>query len=208
MSLRDTINQDLKNAMKAKETKKRDALRLLTSAFKQIEVDERKELSDSDIIKIIQKQVKSRNDAATQYKEANREDLMQIELDEIAVYKPYLPAQLSDEELKAKLNDIIQKVGATTMKDMGKVMGMASKELGASADGNYFISGKREILVDRQKQIIQISGVIRPYDIDQKNTVDSSKMSDARIFYKTQGDVDRATNQGWGTKVVESVWPF
>jgi len=75
-------------------------------------------------------------------------------------------------------------------------------------NGNYFISGKREILVDRQKQIIQISGVIRPYDIDQKNTVDSSKMSDARIFYKTQGDVDRATNQGWGTKVVESVWPF
>ena len=135
MNLREIINLDVKNAMKAKETKKRDALRLLTSAFKQIEVDERKELSDDDIIKIIQKQVKSRNDAATQYKEANREDLMQIELDEIAVYKPYLPAQLSDEELKAKLKDIIQKVGATTMKDMGKVMGMASKELGASADG-------------------------------------------------------------------------
>jgi len=135
MSLRDTINQDLKNAIKTKETKKRDALRLLTSAFKQIEVDERKELSDDDIIKIIQKQVKSRNDAATQYKEANREDLMQIELDEIAVYKPYLPAQLGDKELKDKLKDIIQKVGATTMKDMGKVIGMASKELGASADG-------------------------------------------------------------------------
>ena len=123
------------NAIKTKETKKRDALRLLTSAFKQIEVDERKELSDDDIIKIIQKQVKSRNDAATQYKEANREDLMQIELDEIAVYKPYLPAQLGDKELKDKLKDIIQKVGATTMKDMGKVIGMASKELGASADG-------------------------------------------------------------------------
>ena len=75
-------------------------------------------------------------------------------------------------------------------------------------NGNYFISGKREILVDRQKQTIQISGVIRPYDIDQKNTIDSSKMSDARIFYNTQGDVDRATNQGWGTKIVESVWPF
>jgi len=75
-------------------------------------------------------------------------------------------------------------------------------------NGNYFISGKREILVDRQKQIIQISGVIRPYDIDQKNTIDSSKMSDAKIFYKTQGDVDRATEQGWGTKIVESVWPF
>ncbi len=75
-------------------------------------------------------------------------------------------------------------------------------------NGNYFITGKREILVDRQKQIIQISGVIRPYDIDQDNQIDSSKMSDARILYKTQGDVDRASEQGWGTKVVEAVWPF
>ncbi|MEO1954952.1 MAG: GatB/YqeY domain-containing protein [Campylobacterales bacterium] len=135
MSLRETINQDLKNAMKAKDTKKRDALRLLTSAFKQIEVDERKELSDDDIIKIIQKQVKSRNDAATQYKEANREDLMQIELDEVAFYMPYLPAQLSDEELTDAIKTIIEKVGATTMKDMGKVMGMASKELAGKDDG-------------------------------------------------------------------------
>jgi len=135
MSLRETINQDLKNAMKAKETKKRDALRLLTSAFKQIEVDERKELTDDDIIKIIQKQVKSRNDAATQYKEASREDLMQIELDEIAVYMPYLPAQMDDEELTKSIKSIIEKVGATSMKDMGKVMGMASKELAGKADG-------------------------------------------------------------------------
>ena len=75
-------------------------------------------------------------------------------------------------------------------------------------NGNYFISGKRELLIDKQKQIIQISGVIRAYDIDQDNKVDSSKMSDARIYYNTQGDVDRATNQGWGTKMVEAVWPF
>jgi len=135
MSLRDTINQDVKNAMKAKDTKKRDALRLLTSAFKQIEVDERKVLSDDDVIKIIQKQVKSRNDAAAQYKEASRDDLMQIELDEIAFYEPYLPAQLSDDELTEALKNIIQKVGASTMKDMGKVMGMASKELAGKADG-------------------------------------------------------------------------
>ncbi|MEA1955448.1 MAG: flagellar basal body L-ring protein FlgH [Campylobacterota bacterium] len=75
-------------------------------------------------------------------------------------------------------------------------------------NGNYFISGKRELLIDKQKQIVQISGVIRPYDIDQDNQVDSAKMSDARIFYNTQGDVDRATDQGWGTKMVEAVWPF
>ena len=135
MSLRETINQDVKNAMKAKETKKRDALRLLTSAFKQIEVDERKELTDDDIIKIIQKQVKSRSDAATQYKDAGRDDLLQIELDEIAFYEVYLPAQLSDDELSAALKDIISKTGASTMKDMGKVMGMASKELAGKVDG-------------------------------------------------------------------------
>ncbi|WP_457747385.1 GatB/YqeY domain-containing protein, partial [Sulfurimonas sp.] len=135
MSLRDTINSDLKEAMKAKDTKKRDALRLLTSAFKQIEVDERKELNDDDIIKIIQKQVKSRNDSIEQYKSAGRDDLMQIELDEIAYYEPYLPAQLSDEELTNKLKNIIEKVGASSMKDMGKIMGMASKELAGKADG-------------------------------------------------------------------------
>jgi len=135
LNLRETINADVKNAMKAKETKKRDALRLLTSAFKQIEVDERKELSDDDVIKIIQTQVKRRNDAATQYKDAGREDLLQIELDEIAFYEVYLPAQLSDDELANELKEIISKVGASSPKDMGKVMGMASKALAGKADG-------------------------------------------------------------------------
>ena len=76
------------------------------------------------------------------------------------------------------------------------------------SNGNYFISGKREILVDEQKQIIQISGVIRPYDIDQTNKISSSQMSDAKILYKTEGDVDRAGNRGWGSKIVQAVWPF
>lgn len=75
-------------------------------------------------------------------------------------------------------------------------------------NGNYFISGKREILVDGQKQIVQLSGVIRPYDIDQYNKISSSNISDARISYQTEGDVRRATEQGWGTKIVQAVWPF
>lgn len=135
MTLKEIINNDVKSAMKAKETTKRDALRLLTSAFKQIEVDERRELSDEDVIKIIQQQVKRRNDAATQYKDAGRDDLLKIELDEIAFYEVYLPAQMSDDELTSALKVIISKVGATSMKDMGKVMGMASKELSGKADG-------------------------------------------------------------------------
>ena len=75
-------------------------------------------------------------------------------------------------------------------------------------NGNYFITGKREILIDDQKQTIQISGVIRPYDIDQNNVINSSQMSEAKILYKTEGDVDRATKQGWGTKAIQAIWPF
>jgi len=75
-------------------------------------------------------------------------------------------------------------------------------------NGNYFIAGKREILVDDQKQIIQISGVIRPYDIDQLNSITSAQMSEAKILYKTEGAVDHATQQGWGTKIIQAFWPF
>ncbi len=75
-------------------------------------------------------------------------------------------------------------------------------------NGNYYITGKREILIDDQKQIVQIGGVIRPYDIDQNNRINSSQISDAKILYKTQGDVDRATKQGWGSKLIQSAWPF
>ena len=75
-------------------------------------------------------------------------------------------------------------------------------------NGNYFVSGSREILVDSQKQIIQVSGVIRPYDISQSNQISSSQMSDAKILYKTEGDMDKSTQQGWGSKLIQSVWPF
>ena len=146
MSLRETINQDIKEAMKAKDTKKRDALRLLTSAFKQIEVDERKELSDEDITKIIQTQIKRRNDSATQYKDAGREDLMQIELNEIAYYETYLPKQLNTQELENEIKTIIEKTAATSMKDMGKVMGIASKELVGRADGKRISDAVKKAL--------------------------------------------------------------
>ncbi len=76
------------------------------------------------------------------------------------------------------------------------------------ANGNYFIVGSREILIDDEKQNIQLSGVIRPYDIDQNNVINSAQMSDAKIAYKSEGDIDRATKQGWGTKLVQAIWPF
>ncbi len=135
MSLRVQIKDDIKIAMKAKDVEKRNALRLLDSAMKQIEIDERRELSDDDVTSIIIKQIKQRNDAASQYKDANREDLREKELSEIAFYEPYLPAQLSDEELRAALQAIVTQVGANSMKDMGKVMGMAKSSIGSQADG-------------------------------------------------------------------------
>lgn len=93
-------------------------------------------------------------------------------------------------------------------KDASFTTTVSARIVKALSNGNYFISGRREILIDDQKQLVQISGVIRPYDIDQYNKIDSSQMSDAKILYKTEGDVDRATKQGWGTKIVQAVWPF
>lgn len=146
VSLRTQIKTDIKNAMKNKEVEKRDALRLLDSALKQIEVDERRELSDDDVIKIIQKQLKQRQDSMTQYKEAGRDDLYDKEAAEVAVFEVYLPAQLSDEELSSELEKIIAQVGAETMKDIGKVMGAASKALAGKADGKRINECAKKLL--------------------------------------------------------------
>lgn len=132
--------------MKEKDNAKRDALRLLSSAFKQIEVDERKELSDEDVIKIIQKQVKQRNEAMVQYRDAGREDLYDKEASEAAIFETYLPKQLSDEELETALRSIIAEVGAASMKEIGKVMGAASKTLGGQADGKRINECAKKIL--------------------------------------------------------------
>lgn len=75
-------------------------------------------------------------------------------------------------------------------------------------NGNYFIEGSKELLINNEKQIMQISGVIRPYDISQNNMIESSYISDAKILYKTEGDLDNATQKPWGTKILEAVWPF
>lgn len=146
MNLKEQINNDIKTAMKEKNAPLRDALRLLSSAMKQIEVDERKELSDDDIIKIIQKQVKQRNDAMSQYREAGREDLYEKEASEAAIFETYLPKQLSDDELESAIKEIIAQVGAESMKDIGKVMGAASKSLGAQADGKRINECAKKLL--------------------------------------------------------------
>ncbi len=145
-TLLDQIKNDMKEAMKAKEVVKRDALRLLLSAFKQVEVDERKELTDEDVAKIIQKQVKQRQDSAAQYKEAGRDDLLEKEESEIAIFMVYMPKQLDDTELENVLKDIIAQVSAESMKDIGKVMGSASKQLSGKADGKRINECAKKLL--------------------------------------------------------------
>ncbi len=97
--------------------------------------------------------------------------------------------------------------GAAT-KDASFTTTVSARVIKILENGNYFVSGKREILIDEQKQVIQVSGVIRPYDISQSNQISSSQMSDAKILYKTEGDMDRATQRGWGSKLVHAIWPF
>ena len=135
MSLKELLKSDLKDAMRAKEVLKRDCIRAINTMIKQIEVDERRELDDAEVLKLIQRGIKQREEAASQYKDANRADLEEKELSQVEIFKAYLPQQLSNEELEVKTKAIVEKVGASTMKDMGKVMGVASKEFAGVADG-------------------------------------------------------------------------
>ena len=135
MSLNAQIKSDIKDAMRAKETVKRDTLRNIQAAVKQIEVDERRDVTDADVESILMKYLKQREDAKTQFSDAGREDLVAKEDAEIAIIKAYLPEPMDDAELEATLKEVIASVGAESMKDMGKVMGGAKKSIGSRADG-------------------------------------------------------------------------
>ncbi|NEW61255.1 GatB/YqeY domain-containing protein [Sulfurovum sp. bin170] len=135
MSLNAQIKSDIKDAMRAKDKQKRDTLRNIQTVVKQIEVDERREVTDADMEKILMKYAKQREDAMTQFADAGRDDLVEKEQAELAIIKVYLPEQMDDAELEATLREIIATVGATSMRDMGKVMGRAKQAIGNRADG-------------------------------------------------------------------------
>ena len=132
--LKDQIMADMKAAMKAGETEKRDAIRLLTAAIKQKEVDTRETLDDTTIIDVIGKMLKQRRDSITQYKDAGRDELAAKEEAEIAILQTYLPEQLSDEEIDGIVKAAVKETGASEMKDMGKVMGIIKPKLQGRAD--------------------------------------------------------------------------
>lgn len=146
MSLKEQLKEDLKTAMRDKDINKRDSIRAINTMIKQIEVDERKDLNDDEVIKLIQKGIKQREDAIEQYKIANRDDLIQKEQSQIDIFAMYLPKQLSDGELEQALRQIIEQVGAQSSKDMGKIMPMAKEKIGSSADGKRINAMVKSIL--------------------------------------------------------------
>ncbi|MBL4774142.1 MAG: GatB/YqeY domain-containing protein [Alcanivoracaceae bacterium] len=134
MSLKSNIIDDMKNAMRAKDKKQVGTIRLLTAAIKQIEVDERKELSDEDVVTIVVKMVKQRKDSTKQYQDADRQDLADQEIYEIGVLEKYLPEQLSESNIEDLIKKAIDSTDAKGMQDMGKVMGLLRPDLAGRAD--------------------------------------------------------------------------
>ncbi len=122
MSLKARITEDMKNAMRAKDSARLGAIRLLQSAIKQREVDERIELDDMQVIEAIEKMLKQRRDSISQYEAANRHDLADVEKFEVTVLQEYLPQALTDDEVGAILEQVIAETGAVGIKDMSKVM--------------------------------------------------------------------------------------
>jgi uncharacterized protein len=134
MSLKDQITEDMKNAMRAKDTARLGTIRLLLAAMKQKEVDERIELDDGAVVAIIEKLIKQRKDSISQFQAAKRDDLVAIENAELIVLQAYMPEQMSEAEVAAVVAKAVVEVGATGPQDMGKVMVLVKSQLAGKAD--------------------------------------------------------------------------
>lgn len=134
MGLKEQITEDMKAAMRAKDTAKLSAIRLITAAMKQKEVDERVELDDAMILAILEKMVKQRKDSISQFEAGGRQDLADIEKAELAVLSTYMPASLSEAEIQAAVAAAVAETGASGPQDMGKLMGVLKPKLAGRAD--------------------------------------------------------------------------
>lgn len=148
MTLAEKINEEIKEAMKAREKEKLEALRNIKKVI--IEAKSTKgagsELDDEEVLKIISKLAKQGFESASIYKQQGRTDLYDQEMFQVSVFEKYLPAKLSDEELTNKIKSIIDELGATSIKDMGKVIGYASKQLAGLADGKDISAKVKDLL--------------------------------------------------------------
>ncbi len=148
MSLTTQIDQDIKQAMLAKQPERLQALRAIKSALllAKTEKGAAEELTEEAEIKVLQKLVKQRKESADIYKTQNREDLYEIEMQEMRVIEPYLPQQMTRFEIEGYIQDLMTRIGATSAQDMGRIMGLASKELAGKADGKTISEVVRQLL--------------------------------------------------------------
>lgn len=148
MTIEEQVSKGIMGAMKAKDTIRLEVLRNIKKVILEAKsvAGAPEHLEDADCVKIIQKLAKQGTDAAAIYKQQNREDLYTHEMAQVAILNEFLPKQLTEEELTAALRAIIERVGATSMKDMGKVMGVATKELAGMADGKMVSAKVKELL--------------------------------------------------------------
>jgi len=148
MSLKERITEDMKAAMRAKDSARLGAIRMLTAAMKQKEVDERIELDDAAVVAIVDKLIKQRKDSVEAFEKAQRQDLADKETAEIVVLQAYLPARMSTGEIQAEVKSIVAELGAKGPGDMGKVMGAAKARLAGKADMGQVSSAVKSALAD------------------------------------------------------------
>ncbi|MDC6486698.1 GatB/YqeY domain-containing protein [Methylophilaceae bacterium] len=134
MSIKQTISEDMKTFMRAKDTARLGAVRLLQASIKQKEIDDRVELADDQVLSVIQKMLKQRKDSIEAYQKADRQDLIDQEQLEIDVLSKYMPEPLTDDEVSKIIDEVISEVNATDMKDMGKVVGVLKSKISGRAD--------------------------------------------------------------------------
>jgi len=140
------LNAALKDAMKNKDTTRRDAIRLLTSAIKQVEIDDRKDMSAEDVMKLLQKEAKKRRESISELEAAGRDMQAEQEKFELSLIEEFLPEQLSREELMVIVKEAIEQTGASSQKDMGKIMGVVMPKVKGQADGKLINEVARELL--------------------------------------------------------------
>lgn len=144
--LKEKLMEDLKNSMKEKNVIRKNVIQMVRAAILQIEKDKGIEVDDNKILEIIAKEVKTRNDSLEDFQKGGREDLVEQAKQEIAILSEYLPKQLTKEELKEKIMNIINEIGATSIKDMGAVMKEAKAQIGTASDGKSINEVVRELL--------------------------------------------------------------
>ncbi len=148
MSLKEQLRTDMADSMRSGDKEKRDTLRLLLAAIKQVEVDDQKELTDDEVVDVLHKQAKQRRESIADYEAANREDLVHEEAAQLALIETYLPAQLSREQIAELAGQVIADVGAESPKDMGQVMGRLMPQVKGLADGRLVNEVVRGLLQD------------------------------------------------------------